>query len=40
MDYERRRQRDLLDGPSFREGIQAFQQKRKPRFYPDTDTSS
>ena len=40
MDYERLRQRDLLDGPSFREGIKAFQQKRKPRFYPETDASS
>ena len=35
MDYERRRQRDLLDKPSFREGVQAFQQKREPRFYPE-----
>lgn len=34
MDYERLRQRELLDTPSFREGIQAFQQKRQPRFHP------
>ena len=39
MDYERRRQRDLLDSPSFREGVQAFQQKREPRFYSKTDVS-
>lgn len=35
MDYERLRQRELLDAPSFREGIQAFQQKRAPLFYPE-----
>ena len=34
MDYERLRQRELLDAPSFREGVAAFQQKRTPRFYP------
>lgn len=38
MDYERLRQRDLLDAPSFREGLQAFQEKRAPNFYPDADT--
>lgn len=38
MDYERLRQRDLLDAPSFREGLQAFQQKRAPNFYPEADT--
>lgn len=37
MDYERLRQRDLLDAPSFREGLQAFQEKRAPRFYPEAD---
>lgn len=35
MEYERLRQRELLDAPSFREGIAAFQQKRAPRFHPD-----
>ena len=40
MDYERKRQRGLLDSPSFREGVQAFQQKREPRFYLKTDASS
>jgi 2-(1,2-epoxy-1,2-dihydrophenyl)acetyl-CoA isomerase len=38
MDYERLRQRDLLDAPSFLEGLQAFQQKRAPHFYPEADT--
>lgn len=38
MDYERLRQRDLLDAPSFREGLQAFQEKRAPHFYPEADT--
>lgn len=35
MEYERLRQRELLDSPSFREGIAAFQQKRAPRFHAD-----
>jgi 2-(1,2-epoxy-1,2-dihydrophenyl)acetyl-CoA isomerase len=35
MDYERLRQRELLDSPSFREGLAAFQQKRAPRFHGD-----
>jgi 2-(1,2-epoxy-1,2-dihydrophenyl)acetyl-CoA isomerase len=35
MEYERLRQRDLLDAPSFREGIAAFQQKRSPNFHPE-----
>lgn len=34
INYERLRQRELLDAPSLREGIQAFQQKRAPRFHP------
>jgi len=33
MDYERLRQRELLDRPSFREGLKAFQEKRAPNFY-------
>lgn len=35
MDYERLRQRELLDTPSFREGMEAFREKRKPHFYPE-----
>ncbi len=38
MDYERLRQRELLDAATFREGVQAFQQKREPRFYPESDS--
>ncbi|MCW5233482.1 enoyl-CoA hydratase [Verminephrobacter eiseniae] len=34
MEFERLRQRDLLDMPSFAEGMSAFQQKRPPRFHP------
>jgi 2-(1,2-epoxy-1,2-dihydrophenyl)acetyl-CoA isomerase len=34
LDHERLRQRDLLDAPSFAEGLAAFQQKRPPRFHP------
>jgi 2-(1,2-epoxy-1,2-dihydrophenyl)acetyl-CoA isomerase len=37
MEYERLRQRELLDSPSFREGIAAFQQKRAPRFHANPD---
>lgn len=33
MDYERRRQRELLDLPSFSEGLRAFQEKRAPKFH-------
>lgn len=32
LEYERRRQSVLLDGPSFTEGVLAFKEKRKPRF--------
>lgn len=33
MDYERLRQRELLDRPSFAEGLRAFQEKRPPDFH-------
>ena len=33
LEYERLRQRALLDSEAFREGIAAFQQKRPPRFH-------
>jgi 2-(1,2-epoxy-1,2-dihydrophenyl)acetyl-CoA isomerase len=33
MDYERLRQRDLLDSASFQEGLRAFQEKRAPNFH-------
>lgn len=33
MDYERVRQRVLLDRPSFKEGLNAFSEKRPPRFH-------
>lgn len=33
MDYERLRQRELLDSPAFSEGLKAFQEKRKPNFH-------
>jgi len=32
LDYEKERQRELLDLPSFREGVQAFFEKREPVF--------
>jgi 2-(1,2-epoxy-1,2-dihydrophenyl)acetyl-CoA isomerase len=32
MDYERLRQRTLLDKPSFNEGLKAFREKRTPNF--------
>jgi 2-(1,2-epoxy-1,2-dihydrophenyl)acetyl-CoA isomerase len=32
MDYERLRQRSLLDRPSFNEGLRAFREKRAPNF--------
>lgn len=32
LDYEADRQRELLDLPSFREGVQAFLEKRDPEF--------
>lgn len=35
MEYERLRQRDLLDLPSFGEGVRAFSEKREPDFHPD-----
>lgn len=34
MEYERLRQRELLDTPSFEEGLRAFQEKRSPKFFP------
>jgi 2-(1,2-epoxy-1,2-dihydrophenyl)acetyl-CoA isomerase len=34
IDYERLRQRDLLDAPAFGEGLRAFQEKREPDFHP------
>jgi 2-(1,2-epoxy-1,2-dihydrophenyl)acetyl-CoA isomerase len=33
LEYERLRQRVLLDSSAFREGLQAFQQKREPDFH-------
>lgn len=33
MEYERLRQRDLLDSPSFGEGVLAFSEKREPDFH-------
>ena len=33
MDYERQRQRDLLDKPAFEEGLRAFREKRAPDFH-------
>ena len=33
MDHERLLQRELLDRPSFAEGLAAFQDKRPPRFH-------
>lgn len=33
IDHERLCQRELLDRPSFAEGVAAFQQKRPPRFH-------
>lgn len=35
MDYERLRQRELLDSPAFNEGLKAFQEKRTPQFHGD-----
>jgi 2-(1,2-epoxy-1,2-dihydrophenyl)acetyl-CoA isomerase len=35
MDYERLRQRDLIDTPAFHEGLNAFQEKRAPNFHGD-----
>lgn len=35
MDYERLRQRQLLDSPAFNEGLKAFQEKRNPNFHGD-----
>jgi 2-(1,2-epoxy-1,2-dihydrophenyl)acetyl-CoA isomerase len=32
LDYEKERQRELIDLPSFREGVQAFFEKREPVF--------
>lgn len=33
LDYERSRQRELIDRPAFGEGVQAFLEKREPRFH-------
>lgn len=33
MDYERLRQRELLDSDAFNEGLRAFRAKREPRFH-------
>jgi len=33
MEYERLRQRELLDSSAFREGVAAFREKRDPDFY-------
>ncbi|MEY4284323.1 MAG: hypothetical protein RL111_998 [Pseudomonadota bacterium] len=32
LQYEARRQRELIDKPEFQEGVNAFLQKREPRF--------
>lgn len=32
LEYERNRQRELLDAPDFREGVLAFLEKREPEF--------
>lgn len=34
LDYERSRQRELIDRPDFREGVRAFLEKRDPVFPP------
>ena len=34
MRYEAERQRDLIDRPSFQEGVRAFLEKRSPVFPP------
>lgn len=36
LEYERLRQRELLDAPSFAEGLAAFQEKRPPNFHQAT----
>jgi 2-(1,2-epoxy-1,2-dihydrophenyl)acetyl-CoA isomerase len=33
LDYERRRQCELVDRPPFAEGLQAFKEKRRPDFH-------
>lgn len=32
LDYERERQRELIDGPAFAEGVRAFLERRRPVF--------
>lgn len=32
LDYERERQRELIDRPEFEEGVRAFLEKREPVF--------
>ena len=34
LEYERLRQRELLDREAFAEGVRAFLQKRQPEFHP------
>jgi 2-(1,2-epoxy-1,2-dihydrophenyl)acetyl-CoA isomerase len=40
LEYERARQRELIDHPAFREGVQAFLEKREPRFHAGPQAAS